>query len=82
MKKVKITVLKTTFDKELADEYGAEGLGPCPDVYKRQTKKCVDTTKITANFCRALEIYKYIMPPEHGKNFLTKGVSVYYNASS
>lgn len=30
MKKVKITVLKTTFDRELALEYGAEGLGPCP----------------------------------------------------
>ena len=30
MKKVRITVLKTTFDKELADRYGAEGLGPCP----------------------------------------------------
>ena len=30
MKKVKITVLKTTLDKELAAEYGAEGLGPCP----------------------------------------------------
>ena len=30
MKKCKITVLKTTFDKELADEYGIEGLGPCP----------------------------------------------------
>ena len=30
MKKVRITVLKTTFDKELADRYGAEGLGLCP----------------------------------------------------
>ena len=30
MKKVKITVLKTTLDEELAAEYGAEGLGPCP----------------------------------------------------
>ena len=30
MKKVKITVLKTTLDKDLAAEYGAEGLGPCP----------------------------------------------------
>lgn len=30
MKKVKITVLKTTLDQELAAEYGAEGLGPCP----------------------------------------------------
>lgn len=28
MKKVKITVLKTTFDKELAKEYGADGLRP------------------------------------------------------
>lgn len=30
MKKVKITVLKTTFDKELAEIYGAEGLTACP----------------------------------------------------
>lgn len=30
MKKVKITVLKTTLDEELAREYGADGLGPCP----------------------------------------------------
>ena len=30
MNKVKITVLKVTFDEALAREYGAEGLGPCP----------------------------------------------------
>lgn len=30
MKKCKITVLKTTLDKELAEEYGAEGLTACP----------------------------------------------------
>ena len=30
MKKVKITVLKKTLDKELAAEYGAEGLTACP----------------------------------------------------
>ena len=30
MKKVKITVLKTTLDEELAREYGADGLGRCP----------------------------------------------------
>ena len=30
MKKVKITVLKTTLDKELAEEYGAKGLNACP----------------------------------------------------
>ncbi len=30
MKKVRITVLKTTLDKELAAEYGIEGLTACP----------------------------------------------------
>ena len=30
MKKVKITVLKTTLDEQLAREYGAEGLTACP----------------------------------------------------
>lgn len=30
MKRVKITVLKTTFDEELAREYGVEGLRACP----------------------------------------------------
>lgn len=30
MNKVRITVLKTTLDKELAKEYGVAGLGPCP----------------------------------------------------
>ena len=29
MKKVKITVLKTTLDEQLAREYGAEGLTAC-----------------------------------------------------
>ncbi|MDO4289831.1 MAG: TIGR04076 family protein [Eggerthellaceae bacterium] len=30
MNKVKITVLKTTFDEDLAREYGVEGLKACP----------------------------------------------------
>ena len=30
MKRVRITVLKTTLDRELAAEYGAEGLTACP----------------------------------------------------
>ena len=30
MKKVKIAVLKTTLDRELAAEYGVEGLTACP----------------------------------------------------
>ena len=50
MNKVRITILKTTLDEELAGEYGIEGPGPSPlmrkgqvfyadyakDVYKRQ----------------------------------------------
>ncbi|UNT96144.1 TIGR04076 family protein [Allobaculum mucilyticum] len=30
MNRVKITALKTTFDKELAEEYGVKGLTACP----------------------------------------------------
>ena len=30
MKRVKITVLKTTLDKELAEQYGTPGLTACP----------------------------------------------------
>ena len=30
MKKVKITVLKTTLDEDLAKQYGVEGLTACP----------------------------------------------------
>ena len=30
MKKVKITVLRTTLNEDLAQEYGIEGLGACP----------------------------------------------------
>ena len=39
MKKVKITVLKTTLDKELAKEYGAEGLTECPMICLLYTSK-------------------------------------------
>lgn len=30
MNKVKITVLRRTLQKDLAEEYGIEGLGACP----------------------------------------------------
>lgn len=40
MKKVKITVLKTTLDKELAAEYGAEGLTACPMLQVGQVFLC------------------------------------------
>lgn len=36
MKKVKITILKTTLDKELAEEYGVVGLTSCPMMKRGQ----------------------------------------------
>lgn len=30
MKRCKITVIETSFNEKLANEYGVEGLGPCP----------------------------------------------------
>jgi len=36
MKKVRITILKTTLDEELVKEYGVEGLGSCPLMKKGQ----------------------------------------------
>ncbi len=66
MKKVKITVLKTTFDKELAEEYGAIGLGPCPMMregqifyadYSRPEGFCDEAWKA---------IYQYVFALAHG----------------
>ncbi|MDH6456818.1 putative repeat protein (TIGR04076 family) [Fusobacterium sp. PH5-7] len=66
MKKVKITVLKTTFDKELALEYGTEGLGPCPMLkagqvfyadYAKPDKFCDEAWKA---------IYQYAFALAHG----------------
>ena len=37
MKKVKITVLKTTLDQKLAQEYGVEGLTACLMLHQGQT---------------------------------------------
>ena len=66
MNRVKITVLKKTFDQELADEYGANGLGPCPmlrqgDVffadYANPDGLCDEAWK---------EIYQYVFALAHG----------------
>ena len=66
MKKVKITVLKTTFDKELAEEFGVEGLGPCPMLqagqvfyadYAKPKGLCDEAWKA---------IYQYIFALAHG----------------
>lgn len=66
MKKVKITVLKTTLDKELVSEYGAEGLTTCPMLeagqifyadYAKPDKFCDEAWKA---------IYQYAFALAHG----------------
>lgn len=44
MKRVRITVLKTTLDQKLAAEYGAEGLSACP-MLKAGQVFCADYAK-------------------------------------
>lgn len=66
MKKVKITVLKTTLDKELAKEYGAEGLTACP-MLKQGQVFYGDYAK-PEGFCDEAwkAIYQYVFALSHG----------------
>ena len=66
MKKVKITVLKTTLDKELAKEYGAEGLTACPMLKEGQVFYA-DYAK-PEGFCDEAwkAIYQYVFALAHG----------------
>ena len=66
MKKVKITVLKTTFDEDLAREYGVPGLGPCPMLTAGQVFYA-DYAK-PAGFCDEAwkAIYQYGWALAHG----------------
>ncbi len=66
MNKVKITVLKTTLDKELAAEYGAGGLTACPMMkagqvfyadYAKPDGLCDEAWKA---------IYQYVFALAHG----------------
>lgn len=66
MNKVKITVLKTTLDKELASEYGVEGLSACPMMkvgqvfyadYAKPEGLCDEAWKA---------IYQYVFALAHG----------------
>ena len=66
MKKVKITILKTTLDKELAEEYGVSGLKACPmmkvgDVFYADFAK-------PEGFCDEAwkAIYQYVFALAHG----------------
>lgn len=66
MRKVKITVLKTTLDKELAAEYGTEGLGPCPMMKEGQVFYA-DWSR-PDGFCDEAwkAIYQYVFALAHG----------------
>ena len=65
MKKVRITVLKTTFDEELAREYGAEGLSACPMLREGQVFYA-DYAK-PAGFCDEAwkAVYQYVFALAH-----------------
>ncbi len=66
MKKVKITVLKTTLDKELAQEYGIEGLKACP-MLKAGQVFYADYAK-PEGFCDEAwkALYQYVFALAHG----------------
>lgn len=66
MNKVKITVLKTTLDKELASEYGVEGLTEC-SMMKTGQVFYADYAK-PEGFCDEAwkAIYQYVFALAHG----------------
>lgn len=74
MKRCKITVLKTTLDKELASEYGAVGLGACP-MHKVGQVFYADYAK-PDGFCDEAwkAIYQYVFALSHGAD---KGLFYY-----
>ena len=66
MKKVKITVLKTTLDRGLAAEYGAEGLTACPMMREGQVFYA-DYAKPEGLCDEAWKaIYQYVFALAHG----------------
>lgn len=66
MKKVKITVLKTTLDQELAAEYGAEGFTACPMLQEGQVFYA-DYAKPEGLCDEAWKaIYQYVFALAHG----------------
>ena len=73
MNKCKIEVLKTTFDEELAKEYGCKGLGKCPmhkvgDIfygdYAKPEGLCDEAWKA---------MYQYVFSISHGSGIFYYG---------
>ncbi len=71
MQKVKITVLKTTFQEDLAKEYGVEGLSTCP-FHKAGQTYLADYAK-PESFCDEAwkAIYQYVFALAHGADKTT-----------
>lgn len=66
MNKVKITVLKTTLDEELAQQYGAKGLTACPMLREGQVFYA-DYAKPEGLCDEAWKaIYQYVFALAHG----------------
>ena len=66
MKKVKITVLRKTLQKDLAEEYGAEGLDKCPMLQEGQVFYA-DYAKPEGLCDEAWKaIYQYVFALAHG----------------
>ena len=66
MKKVRITILKTTFQQELAEEYGIDGLTVCP-LMEEGRVFYADYAK-PDGFCDEAwkAIYQYVFALAHG----------------
>ncbi|PWM97974.1 MAG: TIGR04076 family protein [Massilioclostridium sp.] len=75
MKKVRITVLKTTLDQELVEEYGVIGLRACP-MLKAGQVFYADYAK-PEHFCDEAwkAIYQYVFALAHGDG---NGKSLFY----
>ena len=66
MKKVKITVLRTMFNSDLAAEYGADGLGPCP-MHEQGQVFYADYAKPEGMCDEAWKaVYQYVFALAHG----------------
>jgi uncharacterized repeat protein (TIGR04076 family) len=73
VKKCRITVLKTHFDKDLANEYGVKGIGKCPLLAAGQVYYA-DWAK-PEGFCDEAwkAIYQYVFALSHGSEVFYYG---------
>ncbi|MCD6219511.1 TIGR04076 family protein [Candidatus Calescamantes bacterium] len=72
MPKVKITVLKKTFHKDLADKYSFHNWRPC-DKLKEGQEFLVENSEMPSGFCSWAwaDIHKYVISLSRGANFMS-----------